>query len=78
MLFRSVANILTNGTNVLLLQPDGKGWQKGKLKLCFEFIPEELAPIATQEPPAEIHSSPLDEIRQLSNELASIVSLEQN
>jgi KGK domain len=73
-LVKSVANILTDGTSVSLLQPDGKGWQKGKLKLCFEFIPEE-DPIATQEKPLETQSSPLDEIRQLSNELTSMVSL---
>jgi KGK domain len=54
----TIVNILTDGTTCNLLQPDGKGWQKGKLKLCFEFIPEE---------PEDRHS-PLDEIRQLSNE----------
>jgi KGK domain len=50
-------NKLIDGTTCNLLQPDGKGWQKGKLKICFEFIPEE---------PEDRHS-PLDEIRQLSN-----------
>jgi KGK domain len=76
---QSVANILIDGTNVSLLQPDGKGWQKGKIKLCFEFIPEEDEPIATQEKPVESHSSPLDEIRQLANELTSMTSaIEQN
>jgi hypothetical protein len=72
---QSVANILLDGTNVLLLQPDGKGWQKGKLKLCFEFIPEENESIIIEKKSVEIHSSPLDEIRQLSNELTSIASL---
>jgi len=62
---------LFNDTECSLLQPDGKGWQKGKLKICFEFIPEEPDSVET-------HSSPLDEIRQLSNELTSIVSIEQN
>jgi KGK domain len=75
---KSVANILIDGTNISLLQPDGKGWQKGKLKLCFEFIPEEDEPTSTQEKPVESHSSPLDEIRQLSNELTSMASIEQN
>jgi KGK domain len=75
---KSVANILIDGTNVSLLQPDGKGWQKGKLKLCFEFIPEEPETTATQEKPTETNPSPLDAIRQLSNELASITSIEQN
>jgi KGK domain len=31
----TIANILLNGTLCNLLQPDGKGWQKGKLKICF-------------------------------------------
>ena len=69
---------LLNGTECTLLQPEGKGWQKGKLKICFEFIPEEDKPAATQEKLAETHSSPLDEIRQLSNELASGGSINQN
>jgi hypothetical protein len=53
-----IINKLIDGTTCNLLQPDGKGWQKGKLKICFEFIPEE----------SEDRHSPLDEIRQLSNE----------
>jgi KGK domain len=69
---------LLNGTECTLLQPDEKGWQKGKLKICFEFIPEEDEPAATKEKSAENHSSPLDEIRQLSNELASVGSINQN
>ncbi len=69
---------LLNGTECTLLQPNEKGWQKGKLKICFEFIPEE-DPVATQEKPLETHLSPLDEIRQLSNELTSMTSsIEQN
>jgi hypothetical protein len=75
---KSVANILMGGTNVSLLQPDGKGWQKGKLKICFEFTPEEPESVSTQEKTVKIHSSPLDEIRQLSNELASAKATEQN
>ncbi len=63
----SLEKIFEDGMNCSLLQPDGKGWQKGKLKICFEFIPEENEPIATQEKPIQTHSSPLDEIRQLSN-----------
>jgi KGK domain len=73
-----IANILLHGTLCNLLQPDGKGWQKGTLKICFEFIPEEIEPAATKEQPVETHQSPLDEIRQLSNELASARSIEQN
>ncbi len=75
---KSVANILMDGTSISLLQPDGKGWKKGQLKMCFAFIPEEPESLATQEKPAKTHSSLLDEIRQLSNELASIGSIEQN
>jgi hypothetical protein len=74
----TLANKLINGTDCNLLQPDGKGWQKGKLKTCFEFIPEEPEPVPTQEKTVEIHSSPLDEIRQLSNELASAKAAGQN
>jgi hypothetical protein len=69
---------LLNGTECNLPQPDEKGWQKGKLKICFEFIPEEDEPIETKGKSVETNSSPLDEIRQLSNELASAKSLEQN
>ena len=74
----TLANKLINGTDCSLLQPDAKGWQKGKLKMCFEFIPEETEPLATQDKLVESHLSPLDEIRQLSNELVSVGSIEQN
>jgi hypothetical protein len=39
---KKIADILVDGTEVVLLQLDGKGWQKGTLKICFEFIPEEI------------------------------------
>ncbi|MCY7369099.1 MAG: hypothetical protein LH474_13215, partial [Chamaesiphon sp.] len=71
-------DIFEDGLKCNLLQPDGKGWQKGKLKICCEFIPEEPEPIVIQDKPAKTHSSPLDEIRQLSNELASVGLIEQN
>jgi hypothetical protein len=73
-----INSALLDGMACTLLQPDGKGWQKGKLKICFEFIPEEPEPVAIQDKPIQTHSSPLDEIRQLSNELASVGSIEQN
>ncbi len=60
------------------MQPDGRGWQKGKLKICFEFIPEEPESVAMQSKSVETNSSPLDEIRQLANELASATATEQN
>jgi KGK domain len=69
---------LLKGTECTLLQADEKGWQKGKLNICFEFIPEEDEDVATQKATLETHTSPLDEIRQLSNELASVGSIEQN
>jgi KGK domain len=70
---------LLNGTECSLLQPNEQGWQKGKLKICFEFIPEESESIIAQPDSVEAHSSPLDEIRQLSNELTSMASsIEQN
>ncbi|WP_373547425.1 KGK domain-containing protein [Chamaesiphon sp.] len=70
-----INNVLLSGVNCDLLQLDGKGWQKGKLKICFEFIPEL---VSTQDKPVVAHSSPLDEIRQLSNDLTSMISIEQN
>nr|WP_269744608.1 KGK domain-containing protein [Chamaesiphon minutus] len=63
----TLINMLVDGSMCNLLQPDGKGWQKGKLKLCFEFIPEEPEPVAAQQTSVEAHPSPLDEIRQLAN-----------
>jgi KGK domain len=76
--YEMLRKALLNGTECTLLQPDEKGWQKGKLKICVEFTPEEDEPVATQNEPVETHTSPLDEIRQLSNELASVGSIEQN
>jgi KGK domain len=61
-----------------LLEPSGKGWQKGKLKLCFEFTPEENESMVLEEKPVKNQSSPLDEIRQLANELTAMTSIEQN
>jgi KGK domain len=58
-----VANVLVKGTTCNLLQPDGKGWQKGQIKICFEFIPEEDEPIVTSEKQVEADRSPLDDIR---------------
>ena len=69
---------LLNGTECTLLQADEQGWQKGKLKICFEFIPEESESVTTHQKPLETQASPLDEIRQLSNELASVGLIDQN
>jgi hypothetical protein len=73
-----MGSILMDGTYCNLLQPDGNGWQKGQLKICLEFIPEGCDPIVMEEKPIETHSSPLDEIRQLANELKAMTSIEQN
>jgi glucose-6-phosphate-specific signal transduction histidine kinase len=54
---------LLNGTDCNLLQADGQGWQKGQLKVCFEFIPDGTESVASQNNPTETHPSPLDEIR---------------
>jgi hypothetical protein len=59
----SIINTLLDGTTCNLLQPDGKGWQKGQLKICFEFIPEEIEAVVTPEKQAETDRSPLDDIR---------------
>ncbi|WP_310424455.1 KGK domain-containing protein [Chamaesiphon sp. VAR_48_metabat_135_sub] len=75
---QKINNSLLSGISCNLLQPDGKGWQKGKLKMCFEFIPEEPEAVAKQEKPVMTHLSSLDQIRQLSNELASAKATEQN
>jgi KGK domain len=60
---KTITDILVNGTKVLFLQPDGKGWQKGQIKICFEFTPEEDEPVGTPEKQVETHRSPLDDIR---------------
>ena len=56
-------DVLDNDISCKLLQPDGKGWQKGKLKLCFEFIPEETEVVGTLNNSPAKERSPLDEIR---------------
>jgi KGK domain len=58
-----IVNLLVDGMPWHLLQPDGKGWQKGKLKICFEFISEETEIVVAQDRSLEDRSSPLDEIR---------------
>jgi hypothetical protein len=66
---QSVLNIFITGTNISLLSLDGKGWQKGKLKICFEFIPEEEKSPTIKENSLTGQYSSLDEIRQLANSL---------
>jgi KGK domain len=62
---KTAMNSFISGVTVSLLQPGLKGWQKGKLKICFEFTPEETESVVTQKITVENHHSPLDEIRQL-------------
>jgi KGK domain len=62
-------NCFVDGVAVSLLQPDGKGWQKGKLKMCFEFTPEVDKPVVIEENLLATQDSSLDEIRQLANSL---------
>jgi hypothetical protein len=70
----SMQSFLSEGVKCNLLQPDGKGWQKGMLRVCFEFTLEENEPIAVKEDLVETECSSLDEIRQLVNSLP----IEQN
>jgi KGK domain len=75
----TIEPFFVDGVNCNLLQPDGKGWQKGKLKICFEFIPEEPESVESQKNPIETHQSPLDEIRNSlveSNEDRGLNNLE--
>jgi hypothetical protein len=58
-----IMNMLIEGKTFSVLQPNGKGWQKGKLKLCFEFTPEETEPVEDESNSIEAKHSPLDEIR---------------
>jgi KGK domain len=66
-----IIELFEEGIDCKLLQLGSKGWQKGKLTICFQFTPEESESIPTQENTSEMHHSPLDEIRQLSNSLLS-------
>ncbi len=65
----AITELFEDGIDCKLLQPDGKGWQKGKLNLCFEFTLEEDEPVMTQENLATAQYSSLDEIRHLANRL---------
>jgi hypothetical protein len=55
--------LIADGKSCSLLQPDGKGWQTGKLKLCFEFIPDETESEENNKKTIQTDRSPLDEIR---------------
>lgn len=66
--------LLEDGMDCSLLQPGSKGWQKGKLKICFEFISEENEAVVTPANSVKTTRSSLDEIRKLANSLP----IEQN
>jgi KGK domain len=59
-------NLFDQGMDCELLSSNGKGWQKGKVRVtvCFEFYPEEV-----ESPDVEVvgikPSSPLDDVRQM-------------
>jgi KGK domain len=66
----TIKPFFTEGVNCNLLQPDGKGWQKGKLRICFEFTPENNENLVmAQDNSVKTPESSLDEIRQLTNSL---------
>ena len=68
--YETLRKALLDGTDCTLLQDDGKGWQKGELRICFEFIPENNEDsIVMQENTERTPESPLDGIRQLANSL---------
>jgi hypothetical protein len=53
-----------NGVDCKILSVKGGGWQKGKIKVRFEFIPDPI-PTKTTIPPKTI--SPLDDLRSQLN-----------
>jgi hypothetical protein len=61
---------ITQGIECDVLQV-GKQWQKGRLCIKVEFIPDEVEPENTEPvtPPQEIPESPLDDLRQHLKEL---------
>ena len=61
--------ILYNDVDCQLLQPNGNGWQEGTLKICFEFIPDEIESVVTQATTVDCNSSPLDDIRKTMSEV---------
>jgi KGK domain len=63
----AIIELFEDGIDCKLLQPDSKGWQKGKLTMCFQFTPEGSDSISIEEKLTETNHSSLDEIRQLSN-----------
>jgi KGK domain len=40
--YQSDKPLMDEGIECELLQPGSQGWQKGKVKVCIEFIPDKL------------------------------------
>jgi hypothetical protein len=38
--------LMSKGIECELLQPGSQGWQKGKIKINFEFIPDDIADLS--------------------------------
>ncbi len=51
-----------NGMQCQIIGQNTGGWRKGKIRLCFEFIPNEPEPPTTPE-------SPLDDLRKEVNQV---------
>jgi len=52
---------LVNGVNCKLLLTQGGGWQKGKIRIRFEFVPDK--PTSTKPLIPTNSASPLDDLR---------------
>ncbi|MEH2207494.1 MAG: KGK domain-containing protein [Nostoc sp.] len=52
---------LVNGANCKLLLAQGGGWQKGKIRIRFEFVPDKPTPTKPLIPTNS--ASPLDDLR---------------
>jgi len=50
------------GVECQVLKTEGGGWQKGKVRFCLQFIPEE--PIENNSSNPVILDSPLDDLRR--------------
>ncbi|MEH2329374.1 KGK domain-containing protein [Nostoc sp.] len=50
-----------DGVNCKLLLAHGGGWQKGKIRICFEFVPDK--PTSTKPLIPTNSASPLDDLR---------------
>ncbi|MBD3886880.1 hypothetical protein IFO70_35200 [Phormidium tenue FACHB-886] len=65
----SPVEFISDGVECEVLNP-GQSWQKGKLKLCLVFYPDELKETRLEDNPQDNlePESPLNSIRQLISE----------